>query len=165
MFPQLVARLAGVFIAAQLLKDGFRQTTYVMTLTATILVGFDLYVTAFTTLYHSLSKYRFFFQIAHVGLLAYYVVTVLGTTGLSYLLYCLSHLTSYKLQYLVLQALYGEKSSVKPKGGVKPQTEEPPGSEEDAELCNDATVDTLFNSAEGVTYAFKGTQLCLFDTT
>lgn len=27
MFPQLVARLAGVFIAAQLLKDGFRQTT------------------------------------------------------------------------------------------------------------------------------------------
>lgn len=55
-----------------------------------------------------------------------------------------------------MQALYGEKSSV-PKGGVKPQTEEPPGSEEDGELCNDATVDTLFNSAEGVTYAFKGT--------
>lgn len=56
---------------------------------------------------------------------------------------------------MILQALYGEKSSV-PKGGVKPQTEEPPGSEEDGELCNDATVDTLFNSAEGVTYAFKG---------
>lgn len=64
--------------------------------------------------------------------------------------------SDFHKQYMVLQALYGEKSSV-PKGGVKPQTEEPPGSEEDGELCNDATVDTLFNSAEGVTYAFKGT--------
>ncbi|CAA9999914.1 unnamed protein product [Nesidiocoris tenuis] len=60
-----------------------------------------------------------------------------------------------------IQALYGEKTYKDPTGsgsGRKTTTEAPeePGDEEDAELCNDATIDTLFNSAEGVTYAFKG---------
>ncbi|XP_073984475.1 matrix metalloproteinase 1 isoform X2 [Rhodnius prolixus] len=54
-----------------------------------------------------------------------------------------------------IQALYGLPKKTN-QGGNKPSTTEPPGEEEDAELCNDATVDTLFNSAEGVTYAFKG---------
>ncbi|XP_039295486.1 stromelysin-2 isoform X2 [Nilaparvata lugens] len=59
-----------------------------------------------------------------------------------------------------IQALYGKK---KDSGGdsdgegsdKKPATDEPP-SEEDGELCADATIDTIFNSAEGVTYTFKG---------
>lgn len=55
-----------------------------------------------------------------------------------------------------LQSLYGEKDSNTKGTDSKPQTEEPPPDNEDAELCNDATIDTIFNSAEGVTYAFKG---------
>ncbi|XP_021941825.1 matrix metalloproteinase-16 isoform X3 [Zootermopsis nevadensis] len=57
-----------------------------------------------------------------------------------------------------IQALYGKKASKTPMStGVKTTTTEssvPSG--EDAELCNDASVDTVFRSAEGVTYAFKG---------
>uniref|UniRef100_A0A0A9Z365 Matrix metalloproteinase-14 n=2 Tax=Lygus hesperus TaxID=30085 RepID=A0A0A9Z365_LYGHE len=58
-----------------------------------------------------------------------------------------------------IQALYGQKPYKDPSGGGKKTTTEAPvepGDEEDAELCNDATVDTLFSSADGVTYAFKG---------
>lgn len=54
--------------------------------------------------------------------------------------------------------MYGEKQDTDSAGsgsGSHPTTEEAP-TEEDAELCNDATIDTIFNSAEGVTYAFKG---------
>uniref|UniRef100_A0A8D9ERG8 Matrix metalloproteinase-16 n=1 Tax=Cacopsylla melanoneura TaxID=428564 RepID=A0A8D9ERG8_9HEMI len=40
--------------------------------------------------------------------------------------------------------------------GKKPATETPPTDDDDAELCTDSKVDALFNSAEGVTYAFKG---------
>ena len=62
---------------------------------------------------------------------------------------------------LGIQSLYG-KNSVPAKPGSKVPTTTTstessiPSGEEDAELCNDATVNTLFNSAEGVTYAFKG---------
>ncbi|KAK9503723.1 hypothetical protein O3M35_010224 [Rhynocoris fuscipes] len=56
-----------------------------------------------------------------------------------------------------IQALYGKKSRTGGSGGSgTPSTTEAPTEDEDAELCNDATIDTLFNSAEGVTYAFKG---------
>jgi matrix metalloproteinase-14 (membrane-inserted) len=59
-----------------------------------------------------------------------------------------------------IQALYGKKTNKTPTStGVKTTTttESSVHSGEDAELCNDASVDTVFNSAEGVTYAFKGT--------
>jgi hypothetical protein len=56
---------------------------------------------------------------------------------------------------LIIQELYGEKGS--PSGENRTSTDAPPDEEgEDSELCNDATVDTMFNSAEGVTYVFKG---------
>jgi matrix metalloproteinase-14 (membrane-inserted) len=58
-----------------------------------------------------------------------------------------------------IQALYGKKTYKTPMadgGKTTTTTEVPVASGEDAELCNDASVDTLFNSAEGVTYAFKG---------
>ncbi|XP_046668364.1 matrix metalloproteinase-2 isoform X3 [Homalodisca vitripennis] len=57
-----------------------------------------------------------------------------------------------------IQALYGppKTDSDGKSSGRKPQTEEPPVEGEDGELCADATIDTIFNSAEGVTYAFKG---------
>ncbi|KAL1140593.1 hypothetical protein AAG570_000523 [Ranatra chinensis] len=56
-----------------------------------------------------------------------------------------------------IQALYGKKSGQgpNPTSGKKP-TEPPPSDGEENELCNDATIDTIFNSAEGITYAFKG---------
>lgn len=57
----------------------------------------------------------------------------------------------------MLQALYGTKSD---DGGSETNynhrtTAAPPG-EEDPLLCSDPKVDTMFNSAEGQTYAFKG---------
>ncbi|PSN48124.1 hypothetical protein C0J52_05812 [Blattella germanica] len=59
-----------------------------------------------------------------------------------------------------IQALYGKPTNTKtgPKGTTTTTTTESsiPSSEEDAELCNDASVDTIFNSAEGATYVFKG---------
>lgn len=58
-----------------------------------------------------------------------------------------------------IQTLYGRKTSSKPGSGVPsaPEPPESPGSDEDnAELCNDVQVDTLFNSADGDTYVFKG---------
>nr|XP_018911716.1 PREDICTED: matrix metalloproteinase-14 isoform X2 [Bemisia tabaci] len=66
-----------------------------------------------------------------------------------------------------IQALYGSRDDSEAHGseddntsagsGKKPSTEVPPTDDgEDAELCTDARIDTIFNSAEGVTYAFKG---------
>jgi len=64
-----------------------------------------------------------------------------------------------------IQELYGEKdgggrgsgSGSGGGSGPNPSTVAPPDDEgEDSELCNDATIDTIFNSAEGVTYVFKG---------
>ncbi|XP_016905170.1 matrix metalloproteinase-14 isoform X3 [Apis cerana] len=56
-----------------------------------------------------------------------------------------------------IQALYGTKTSNN--GGVpsgpKPTTTASP-SEEDSELCTNSKVDTMFNSAEGHMYVFKG---------
>ncbi|XP_046393280.1 matrix metalloproteinase-14 isoform X2 [Ischnura elegans] len=65
---------------------------------------------------------------------------------------------------IAIQELYGKKDPSGTKGGgtpgsggggKKPEPEEPPTGE-DVELCTDATIDTMFNSAEGATYAFKG---------
>ena len=58
-----------------------------------------------------------------------------------------------------IQSLYGKKTSRTPVSNgpqttTTTQSSVPSG--EDAELCRDASVDTLFNSADGVTYAFKG---------
>lgn len=64
-----------------------------------------------------------------------------------------------------IQALYGKKTRKTPdSNGVKTTTttHSPPPSGEDAELCRDASVDTLFTSADGVTYAFKG-RICQFE--
>jgi matrix metalloproteinase-14 (membrane-inserted) len=61
-----------------------------------------------------------------------------------------------------IQALYGKKTSKTPTStGVKTTTttEHSVPSSEDAELCNDASVDAMFNSADGVTYVFKGRQI------
>ena len=63
-----------------------------------------------------------------------------------------------------IQALYGKKTSkTPPSTGVKTTTttQSSVPSSEYAELCRDASVDTLFNSADGVTYAFKG-RICQF---
>jgi len=62
------------------------------------------------------------------------------------------------------QALYGSNSggdsdddSTGQGSGKKTTTQEPPGTEgSDAELCTDTKVNTLFNSAEGETFVFKG---------
>ncbi|XP_034238116.1 matrix metalloproteinase-16 isoform X3 [Thrips palmi] len=59
-----------------------------------------------------------------------------------------------------IQALYGRKSRNTDRdsdsaGTSNRHTTEPP-SEEDAELCTSASVDTMFNSADGSTFAFKG---------
>lgn len=64
-----------------------------------------------------------------------------------------------------IQALYGKKTHKTPvSDGPKTTTttHTPAPSGVDAELCRDASVDTLFNSAEGVTYAFKG-RICQFE--
>lgn len=53
-----------------------------------------------------------------------------------------------------IQALYGQKTEGS--GTKSHRTTAPPPTEEDAELCTDPRVDTMFNSAEGHTYAFKG---------
>lgn len=42
--------------------------------------------------------------------------------------------------------------------GPKPTTTVSP-SEEDSELCTNSKVDTMFNSAEGHMYVFKGTYI------
>lgn len=79
-----------------------------------------------------------------------------------------------------IQALYGASEnpgpnddedsfgagSGKPTTTVKPpitttnpsNTPSPPTSDGDPELCNDGSIDTIFNSKEGVTYVFKGTR-------
>ncbi|XP_075235425.1 matrix metalloproteinase 1 isoform X2 [Lycorma delicatula] len=58
-----------------------------------------------------------------------------------------------------IQALYGKKKDLTDSAGEgsdkRPTNEDAP-TEEDGELCTDATIDAIFNSAEGVTYAFKG---------
>lgn len=69
--------------------------------------------------------------------------------------------------FAIDQALYGNKDDSEGNGteddntsagsGKKPSTEVPPTDDgDDAELCTDAAIDTIFNSAEGTTYAFKG---------
>ncbi|XP_003491150.1 matrix metalloproteinase-14 isoform X1 [Bombus vosnesenskii] len=58
-----------------------------------------------------------------------------------------------------IQALYGKKSANSggvPTGPRYGTTTASPPSEEDSELCTDPKVDTMFNSAEGHMYAFKG---------
>lgn len=62
------------------------------------------------------------------------------------------------------QALYGRKSRNTDRdsdsaGTTNRHTTESP-TEEDAELCTSASVDTMFNSADGSTYAFKGRCSC-----
>ncbi|XP_067014359.2 matrix metalloproteinase-14 isoform X2 [Anabrus simplex] len=57
-----------------------------------------------------------------------------------------------------IQALYGKKSRTSP-SSTSTSTSRPakkPATTENKELCLDSSVDTMFNSAEGVTYAFKG---------
>lgn len=48
--------------------------------------------------------------------------------------------------------------SGKPTSTLKPpvSTQQPATPEGDPELCNDGKIDAIFNSAEGVTYLFKG---------
>ena len=56
--------------------------------------------------------------------------------------------------------MYGKKSASSggvPIGPNYGTTTASPPSEEDSELCTDPKVDTMFNSAEGHMYAFKGT--------
>ncbi|KZC09460.1 Matrix metalloproteinase-14 [Dufourea novaeangliae] len=58
-----------------------------------------------------------------------------------------------------IQSLYGKKSSNTgsiPTGPKYGTTTVAPPSEEDSELCTDPKVDTMFNSAEGHIYVFKG---------
>lgn len=66
-----------------------------------------------------------------------------------------------------IQALYGKKSRYDKEGGDtggsnrpnnRPRTEAPPTSSSgnDAILCKDAKMDTIFNSKDGETYVFKG---------
>lgn len=65
---------------------------------------------------------------------------------------------------VLLQALYGKKSVNTggiPTGPKYGTTTVAPPSEEDSELCTDPKVDTMFNSAEGHMYVFKGT--CLIE--
>ncbi|XP_034951393.1 matrix metalloproteinase-14 isoform X2 [Chelonus insularis] len=52
-----------------------------------------------------------------------------------------------------IQALYGTKST---NGGNVYRSSTTPTGEEDAQLCTDPKVDTMFNSAEGQIYVFKG---------
>ena len=61
-----------------------------------------------------------------------------------------------------IQALYGTKSEDEgTETNVHRSTVAPPG-EEDPELCTDPKVDTMFNSAEKHTYAFKGNKQHFF---
>lgn len=59
---------------------------------------------------------------------------------------------------IAIQTLYGKPGKDSPAKPTHPKNEPPEssGDEDNAELCNDATVDTLFNSADGDTYVFKG---------
>ncbi|XP_074113282.1 stromelysin-3-like isoform X1 [Cotesia typhae] len=55
-----------------------------------------------------------------------------------------------------IQALYGPKSNDVAGTEVHQRTTSSPTGEEDSVLCTDSKVDTMFNSAEGHTYVFKG---------
>lgn len=62
---------------------------------------------------------------------------------------------------LAIQALYGKKTvGVADRGGFPKTTQRPllsaPKVPRDDLICKDPKVDTLFNSADGQTYAFKG---------
>ncbi|XP_054090615.1 matrix metalloproteinase-14 isoform X3 [Zeugodacus cucurbitae] len=62
---------------------------------------------------------------------------------------------------LAIQALYGKKTvGVSDRGGFPRTTQRPvfspPKAPRDDIICKDPKVDTLFNSADGQTYAFKG---------
>nr|CAD7458499.1 unnamed protein product [Timema tahoe] len=75
-----------------------------------------------------------------------------------------THSGSFDLEAVPLfQALYGKKSKGGSDDHTTSSTTEQSGrdgegvnSEEDPILCKDGSVDTMFNSAEGVTYVFKG---------
>ncbi|KAG8034818.1 hypothetical protein G9C98_007894 [Cotesia typhae] len=56
----------------------------------------------------------------------------------------------------LFQALYGPKSNDVAGTEVHQRTTSSPTGEEDSVLCTDSKVDTMFNSAEGHTYVFKG---------
>lgn len=53
-----------------------------------------------------------------------------------------------------IQALYGANKN--PMTTAEPPTPSTPTSDGDIELCNDGSIDTIFNSEDGVTYVFKG---------
>ncbi|XP_046410034.1 matrix metalloproteinase-14 isoform X1 [Neodiprion fabricii] len=55
-----------------------------------------------------------------------------------------------------IQALYGPKTEDSGSGTKHHHTTIAPPGEEDPQLCTDPQIDTMFNSAEGHTYAFKG---------
>ncbi|XP_048514142.1 matrix metalloproteinase-14 isoform X3 [Athalia rosae] len=55
-----------------------------------------------------------------------------------------------------IQALYGPKTQHSGSGSNNHRTTVAPPGEEDPQLCTDPQVDTMFNSAEGHTYVFKG---------
>ncbi|XP_013166430.1 PREDICTED: matrix metalloproteinase-14 [Papilio xuthus] len=60
-----------------------------------------------------------------------------------------------------IQALYGHKTQLDiggsyPARPTAPRATTPPSSTEDAALCADSSFDTIFNSADGATFVFKG---------
>jgi Matrixin. len=59
---------------------------------------------------------------------------------------------------LGIQALYGKPSipTIPTTSTTEPQI---PSSRGEVEICKDPSIDTIFNSAEGATYAFKGKYL------
>lgn len=69
----------------------------------------------------------------------------------------------------IFQALYGHKTQTDIGGGVAPslptgpRVTTPQPSAEDPALCSDPKFDTIFNSADGGTFIFKGED-CLFIT-
>ena len=64
-----------------------------------------------------------------------------------------------------IQALYGKKTNKTPtSNNAKTTTTTKPSmpSGENVELCGDPSIDTLFSSADGETYTFKG-RICQFE--
>ncbi|XP_031783895.1 matrix metalloproteinase 1 isoform X1 [Nasonia vitripennis] len=56
-----------------------------------------------------------------------------------------------------IQALYGSKNEDGGESNIHQRTTHlPPSSEEDSQLCSNPKIDTIFNSAEGDTFVFRG---------